>query len=590
MPGYRLIVCSNYEKEAEKVIRDEGLNDLDLSCFPSCCFCKNEKLKGFIHNLSKENYDRNILIASRSCSYKSFAQELCHIPDNVSFKILDICTVLFINSSLLEYYCRKGAYLVTPGWILSWRKELKEWGFNQKTAIDFFGECINRVILLDTEIYENIKKHLDEFSDYVKVKTEILPVGLEHFRLYISHLYREEIISHQKQDCLKKIAEANRLSADYSMSFDLIVRLVRSLKEENVILEILNFFTLLFAPRKIHFITNNQNNKEWAGPDSKEMTLEEKENLLRKIDTLKTDYEWTENKKGFRLLIKHRKEIYGIVEMEGFKFPENKEGYLNMALTVSEICGLALNNARVYSRLSDTLKKLNLNLKEKERIEANLVAINNELEDFTHTVSHDLKNPLNYLMGNLLMIREDPDLFDHLFDKALQRSKDMLDFIDQLLKMSKAGKIISQKEQVDLELDIRMIFLNASIATPDIELVIESKLPQIMGDPAKITQVLNNVIYNAIQNRDKDKKKFILRVCHKTEKEKIIICFNDNGKGIEERYLKNLFKAGFTLRKRGTGFGLNIIRKIMNAHVGDIRIESDGLKKGARVYLEFPVS
>ena len=82
-------------------------------------------------------------------------------------------------------------------------------------------------------------------------------------------------------------------------------------------------------------------------------------------------------------------------------------------------------------------------------MEKHLIAVNEELSQFTHMVSHDLKNPLNNIQGYLMVIQENKELFDQYFDRIVDLCARLTDMVDSLLKLSRAGKIIEQHEPVD---------------------------------------------------------------------------------------------------------------------------------------------
>jgi len=68
-----------------------------------------------------------------------------------------------------------------------------------------------------------------------------------------------------------------------------------------------------------------------------------------------------------------------------------------------------------------------------------------------------------------------------------------------------------------------------------------------------------------------------------------VVSFRDNGKGIKPETLNKIFQPGFTATKGGTGFGLPIVKKIIEAHGGRITVHSDGEGKGAVFTIDMPV-
>ena len=591
MPGQQLLVCSNFALETKRIIESEDFSHVKLRTFPSCCSGAVKIPDTSQKTVTRNDNKETTIILSASCPKKVISHiENRGYNSSAAFQVR-VCPVLFLNEELIHHYIRQGGYIITPGWLKTWKKNLKRWGFDKVTAREFFADCIKKVIVLDTGIHVDTEQNASDFAEYIDTTWEIIPVGLDHYRLFLSDILKNKELSYHKQRLPELIAQANKLSADYAMSFDLIVSLVNEQSFKMVIERLLDFFNILFAPGSITFVpsANHEEERIQTIPTGIHFDDKKKQHYLKKLESFTGNYEWTEDNAGFRFLIKHRQEIFGMVEIVQLAFPEKREHYLNIALTISDICGLALNNAKIYSKLNKTMEELSLNLEEKEQIEKHLKLKNAELEDFTYTVSHDLKNPLNYIKGYLQYIREEPALFGSLFNKIIEQADSSLNFITHLLELSKAGKVIQKVETVNLNLLITLVFNQIKSSTSNIELQMEQNVPDIEGDMEGITHVITNIIQNFAQNRNPDKEEHILNVSYITENDKIIIAFKDNGIGIMKRYQKRLFEPGYTLRKEGTGFGLSIVKKIMEAHGGSIRIESEGINKGTCVYLEFTV-
>lgn len=100
-----------------------------------------------------------------------------------------------------------------------------------------------------------------------------------------------------------------------------------------------------------------------------------------------------------------------------------------------------------------------------------------------------------------------------------------------------------------------------------------SKLPKILGYPDELNQVWTNLIQNALQAMDYQGN---LVVETRQENEKILISFIDSGKGIDREIMPKLFQPFFTTKPpgEGSGLGLNIVKKIIDKHQGEISVES----------------
>jgi PAS domain S-box-containing protein len=229
---------------------------------------------------------------------------------------------------------------------------------------------------------------------------------------------------------------------------------------------------------------------------------------------------------------------------------------------------------------------------DREKMEKELLERNRELTNFAYMVSHDLKSPLSLIMGYLAMIREEPELFDECYDTVMKQAEGMGELIDSLLQLSRAGKVIAQKEEIDLKTMAYTVFSLMKSGDFNAELSVASDLPKIMGDPDRMSQVLKNLITNSIQHYDPDKDKLHLEITHECHDNNVIFKFKDNGSGIKKEIIDKVFDSGFTYGKKrgfGTGFGLPIIKKVVEAHGGEVWLHSGGEKMGTEFYLRFPL-
>lgn len=226
---------------------------------------------------------------------------------------------------------------------------------------------------------------------------------------------------------------------------------------------------------------------------------------------------------------------------------------------------------------------------DRKNMEKELIAKNRELNDFAYRVSHDLKNPINMIKGFVFEIKENPNLFDDYFNKITYLSDHLIQQINSLLKLSRAGRIIDNKTLIDFEVLIKGIYIPLRDPLVPSELILNTQVEEIRGDPGGIEEVFNNLIHNSINYRDKDKEKLIIDVSCVNNGGNNHIRFRDNGRGIDKIFLSKLFSPGFTLKsERGTGFGLAIVKKIIEAHGGTIEVFSEGENKGAEFVITLP--
>ena len=259
----------------------------------------------------------------------------------------------------------KGAYLLTPGWIIHWSRYLKQWGFDQKTARAFFGESTTSLVLLDTMVDTESPGHLREFAEFLGLPFQTIRVGLDFLRLRLANTVLTWSFSKESPESVTENHGGSFQKADYIMIFDVLGKLTGITNETAVIREILDLFTVLFAPASLIYLPfhNDRPEEIIEHPSGAPVDDGAKNRLLH----LEGGYAWTPSGKGFVLRIQHMKKTIGIMEIDRVLFPEHKKRYLNLALSIVPVLTLAINNARIYEKLQKTGKereKLILELQE----------------------------------------------------------------------------------------------------------------------------------------------------------------------------------------------------------------------------------
>ncbi|MDD1726081.1 MAG: PAS domain S-box protein, partial [Euryarchaeota archaeon] len=197
-------------------------------------------------------------------------------------------------------------------------------------------------------------------------------------------------------------------------------------------------------------------------------------------------------------------------------------------------------------------------------------------------IGHDLRNPLQVLqyvvdLQRLRIERTPPEqrgpddweresqLFEKISEQVFYMNKivgDLQDF---------ARPIVPEKEEVD----IKGLIEDVVRSLPPADGVrIEMQIPnlQVIADPHFLHRVFANLILNAIQAMPGGGK---LNVSAFSEDGAIAVCVSDTGTGIQEDFKDKLFKPLFTGKAKGTGLGLAVVKRIVEAHGGDIFVESE---------------
>lgn len=208
---------------------------------------------------------------------------------------------------------------------------------------------------------------------------------------------------------------------------------------------------------------------------------------------------------------------------------------------------------------------------------------NAELEQFAYVASHDLQEPLRMVTSyTQLLARRYRGKLDDDADEFIGYVVDGVDrmqaLISDLLAYSRAGSRGSEMVTVDLQAVFDRVLTDLGPSIEESEAVITSDpLPEVEGDASQLTQLLQNLIANALKFRgDKPPR---VHVGVRMEDGERVFFVRDEGIGIDPKFRDRIFVIFQRLHTRseypGTGIGLSICRKIVERHGGRMWVESE---------------
>lgn len=235
-------------------------------------------------------------------------------------------------------------------------------------------------------------------------------------------------------------------------------------------------------------------------------------------------------------------------------------------------------------QLRPILKKFALNLKackafkEQQQLLRDLEIQNQELSDYAHMVSHDLKSPLRSIDTLTTWLQDDyGEVLDVRGKKQIASIRNSVEKMDTLisgiLEYSTIGKTQIEAYPVDLNLLLKDIL--SLIEIPEHISITMDSLPTLIGDKYRLQQLFQNLIGNAVSYNDKEQG--IIKVGVQDKGASWEFYVQDNGKGIPDSYFKKIFKVFEKLEtnETSTGIGLSIVKKIVEMYDGDIWLESE---------------
>lgn len=252
------------------------------------------------------------------------------------------------------------------------------------------------------------------------------------------------------------------------------------------------------------------------------------------------------------------------------------------------------------------------------------------LGELTAGLAHEINNPVNYVQGNAILIRkivgdlfklesirEDQEarLREYLSNGQDRNARELIEAIlkesekhkqqieyaiikDELAQLldglrhgvrrtseivkslriySSAGNSVKTAFDLNQSVDSALTLLNHLIVGK-VEVSKElGRIPKVNGNPGKVSQVIINVVSNAIQSIEEERKGVItVRTYLRREDQKVIVSISDNGPGIPEKVLPKIFDPFYTTKEvgTGTGLGLSISKGIVEEHEGEIRVQT----------------
>jgi signal transduction histidine kinase len=225
--------------------------------------------------------------------------------------------------------------------------------------------------------------------------------------------------------------------------------------------------------------------------------------------------------------------------------------------------------------------------KQKDKLLHNLERQNQELNDYTHMISHDLVSPLQSIETLTQWLMDDHrDSLNEEGRSHVELISEHVEKIDTLVaSIRKYSRIIrTVKTYSDFHLNDVITSIERELKLPDnVKVIIPRSLPVLNGDMYCCKELFINLIDNAVKFNDKEEK--LVEVGYEESDTHWQFYVKDNGKGIDSVYFEKVFVAFSKLENdyKSAGMGLAIVKKIIEVYKGKIWIESE-LNKGTTVY------
>ncbi|MBF0584262.1 MAG: PAS domain S-box protein [Magnetococcales bacterium] len=334
-----LFCCQTFHPEVKAAVQAEGWHEVVALAYPTRCgrppvaWAEMEPLLPVGCT--------GVAILGRAC-LQDLEQPPAHWPRTLLFPQTE-CFQMVAGLSLVSDAIARGAYLITPGWLEEWPERLAEMGFARDNAQEFFKDFAQELLVLDTGTQPNTPARLTELARTVDLSVNRLAVGLDYTRLMLGQIVAEwRLTEGERQRRVKESHQARQL-ADLTSSMDFLNRLAL-LREETELLAVMEeMFRMLFAAERFHFARMDDGELH---PDA---SLPQ--DLLEAMRALVGEWSWTPSQQGFLLRIGTTDQMVGILAVDRLAFPNFRDRYLGLALSLSGICGLVIQNSRTVQQM-----------------------------------------------------------------------------------------------------------------------------------------------------------------------------------------------------------------------------------------------
>ncbi|HYG23349.1 MAG TPA: PAS domain S-box protein [Verrucomicrobiae bacterium] len=272
---------------------------------------------------------------------------------------------------------------------------------------------------------------------------------------------------------------------------------------------------------------------------------------------------------------------------------------IDVSLTVSPIkdsSGKVIGVSKVARDITEKVRSREILEQTVAERTASLREVVAQMEEFSYSVSHDLRAPLRAISGYADVLLEDPDgQIDETTRAYLGKIRRCSDRMNRLtlevLTYSRVARSQIQLENVNLDRLVRDVMDQYSnVQGPALEVEILGELPLVCANETMLAQVVSNLLNNAVKFvSPSTKPRVLVRAEHFSKQ--VRVWFEDNGIGIRLKDQERIFGMFERLHPEGkfegTGIGLAIVRKAMEKMGGKVGVESDG-ENGSRFWIELP--
>lgn len=576
-----LFCCHNFHPEVAAAVTAEAWNDVVAVAFPARCGRPPlgwEELRPLLPDGCTQ-----VVVLGRACLHGMGAPPADFPPTRVV--PVKQCFHLVAGETLVDEAIAGGGYLITSAWLADWRGQIRALGFDPDQAGEFFHDFAREMVLLDTGLNAASRAQLAELQTAVKLPVRQIPVGLDTVRLKLARMVLEWRLAEEQQACKARSQRHASELADHVAAMDMLVQLAKTQHETEAIAAIEDLFRMLFAPAALHYlrVENGVTIPRAPIPPA----------VQEALDQLPGDHAWTPDGQGFLLRIGHGELTLGLIAVDRLAFPAYRDRYLNMALAVTGVCGLAIENARNRKRLLEAEKMASLGI---------VVA----------GVAHEINTPLGIgLAASSTLHQQTQRLAEHFAARSMTQSeltryletahastgllRQNLERIGHLVdtfRQVAVGNKILEKHAFRIRecLDNVLRSLGDRLPADRISVQIDcDPLLEIDSVASDWASIFLNLIGNSLKHGFKNRPHgtVIIHIVRTTNQ--LRVDYQDDGIGMTPEAQARIFDPFYTSDlQQGMGLGMHLVYNLITHRMGGSIQCTTTLGQGVRFHIEVP--
>ena len=273
------------------------------------------------------------------------------------------------------------------------------------------------------------------------------------------------------------------------------------------------------------------------------------------------------------------------MKTDGAPFTEQE---LNLLSILINQATFAIEHASLYEQQTERLKKMYRT----DRLAT--------LGELAAGAAHEIRNPLTAIRSTIQYLSKDfsaDPVKSEMVTELISEVERINKIVQGLLSFARPSDLNTSDINIEQLINQTLLLVTNTLRKQNVEVEFEyfTDNTTIQGDAEQLKQVFLNIILNAVEAMGKnppERSRTLIISIEKgtpinTHSRYLIISFEDNGKGIEQKNIENVFNPFFTTKEEGTGLGLAICYGIINRHEGEIEVKSVP-DKGTCINIKLP--